>query len=192
MLRVVLIRPGTTDYDEQGRIKGRLDIPMNQNGEIQVTTTTQEVSELGIEVVYSGPCTAAQQTAKLIAEKLDVRMKEIKPLQNLDPGLWQGKLIEEVKTQHPKIFRRWQEQPETMCPPEGEMLEDAQQRLQEAVAKLYRKNKDKVIAVVMPEPIASILRAMLINEELGDLWQAETTCGHWELIEVNPASPVAL
>jgi probable phosphoglycerate mutase len=192
MLRVVLIRPGSTDYDEQGRIKGRLDIPMNPHGKDQVAATIQQVSGLGIEAVYAGPCAAAKQTAKLVAEALDVKLKEIKQLQNLNPGLWQGKLIEEVKSRHPKIYRRWQEQPETMCPPEGEMLEDAQQRLKDAIGKLCRKNKDGVIAVVIPEPIASVLCAMLKNEELGDLWQAETMCGHWEQLEVNPTSPVAL
>ena len=32
MIRVILIRPGTTDYDEQRRIKGTLDIPLNEFG----------------------------------------------------------------------------------------------------------------------------------------------------------------
>lgn len=27
MVQIVLIRPGSTDYDEQGRIQGTLDIP---------------------------------------------------------------------------------------------------------------------------------------------------------------------
>ena len=29
MLRIVLIRPGSTDYVDQGRIQGTLDIPLN-------------------------------------------------------------------------------------------------------------------------------------------------------------------
>ena len=36
MVQIALIRPGTTDYDLQGRIQGRLDIPLNQQGQEQV------------------------------------------------------------------------------------------------------------------------------------------------------------
>ncbi len=34
--RVLLIRPGATDFDDQGRIKGSLDMPMSERGRQQV------------------------------------------------------------------------------------------------------------------------------------------------------------
>ena len=40
MLKILLIRPGVTDFDEQGRIKGTLDIPLNENGTAQVAQTS--------------------------------------------------------------------------------------------------------------------------------------------------------
>ena len=33
---VVLIRPGCTDFDEQNRIQGVLDLPLNHRGHAQV------------------------------------------------------------------------------------------------------------------------------------------------------------
>ena len=53
MLRVLLIRPGTTDYDEQGRIKGRLDIPLNRQGMDQLARTVREVADQAIEIIYA-------------------------------------------------------------------------------------------------------------------------------------------
>ena len=38
MVQIVLIRPGSTDYDEQGRIQGTLDIPLNDQGADEVQT----------------------------------------------------------------------------------------------------------------------------------------------------------
>ena len=35
-------------------------------------------------------------------------------------------LIDDVKRKQPKVYRQWQEQPEIICPPEGEMLSEAQ------------------------------------------------------------------
>jgi len=191
MYRVLLVRPGWTDYDEQGRIKGRLDIPLNENGRNQLNEMLREIGEVKIRSIYTAPCQVATETAEALAERVGSKVKQVTGLQNLDPGLWQGKLIEEVKNRHPKIYKRWQEQPETMCPPEGEMLSEVRTRLNAFLEKVSKRAQDGVIALIAPEPVASVLCALLKQQELGDLWQAETNCGQWEWIDVRPASPVA-
>jgi probable phosphoglycerate mutase len=187
MNRVVLVRPGTTDFDEQRRIKGTLDIPLNPFGTDQVTRTANELAGQGIQAIYASPCQAAEETARLLGHTLGVKTKTIENLRNLDHGLWQGKLIEEVKATQRKVYRQWQEQPETVCPPGGEMLESARRRVHQALDKILRKHKSEVIAVVVPEPLASLARCHLSQSDLGDLWQAETACGCWEAIDVVPA-----
>ena len=54
-------------------------------------------------------------------------------MQNLNQGLWQGMLVEDVRHKQPKVYRQWQEQPENVCPPEGEMLEQADERVRAAM-----------------------------------------------------------
>ena len=191
MVRVVLIRPGTTDYDEQGRIKGTLDIPLNDFGNNQTAQAADELSELDIEIVYSSPCQAAAETAAVLANSLGVKSKSVNRLQNLDHGLWQGKLIDEVKSTQRKVYKQWQEQPETVCPPEGETLSSARQRVQTALEKILKKHKTGTIGMVIPGPLWSIVRSTLDNSDLGDLWQAETECGSWVMIDVTPDSVLA-
>ena len=190
MVQVILVRPGTTDFDEQRRIAGNLDIPLNQFGANQVVRTTHELADQGIKVVYSGPCQAAAETAQTIAQGLGVKIKILPSLQNLDYGLWQGKLIDEVKATQPKVYRQWQEQPETVCPPKGEMLESAQQRVQIACEKLLKKHKDGVVAIVVSQPLASLVRYHLQQGDFNELWRSETPGGNWEVIQV-PSEPVA-
>ena len=191
MVRVVLIRPGTTDYDEQGRIKGTLDILLNDFGNNQTAQAADELSELDIEIVYSSPCQAAAETAAVLANSLGVKSKSVNRLQNLDHGLWQGKLIDEVKSTQRKVYKQWQEQPETVCPPEGETLSSARQRVQTALEKILKKHKTGTIGMVIPGPLWSIVRSTLDNSDLGDLWQAETECGSWVMIDVTPDSVLA-
>ena len=50
MLSVILIRPGSTDYDEQGRIQGTLDVPLNEQGGVEVARVADELRERGIVV----------------------------------------------------------------------------------------------------------------------------------------------
>ena len=107
-------------------------------------------------------------------------------MHNLDHGLWQGMLIDEVRLKQPKVYRQWQDRPRDTCPPGGEMLDQATERVRAAMAKLLKRHKDGVIGVVVPEPLASLVRCLLNHDELGDLWKATSEHGPWEVIEVQP------
>jgi len=186
MLKILLIRPGVTDFDEQGRIKGTLDIPLNDHGTAQVARTIDELVGEKIDAIYISPCQCCQQTADLLAKSRDMKAKSLKGLKNLNHGLWHGKRIEEVKQQQPKVYRQWQEHPETVCPPEGEPLSEVKQRVGTALAKLIKKHKDGVVALVVPEPLTSVILSQLNESKLGDLWQAECRGGGWEAFQFAP------
>lgn len=186
MLHIVLIHPGCTDYDLQGRIQGNLDVPLNEQGTAEVARMIEEIRSLGIETVYAACCEPAMQTAKVIAEALGVKFRKLDRLQNLNQGLWQGMLVEEVRLKQPKVYRQWQEHPENTCPPEGEMLSEAAERVEAAMTKLLKRHSEGVIAVVAPEPLASLVRQFFSPGQLGDLWKAPEQHGRWETLVVNP------
>ena len=50
MLRIVLIRPGATDYDCEERIQGALDIPLNRQGLMEVARTVDQLRDKRIEI----------------------------------------------------------------------------------------------------------------------------------------------
>ncbi len=187
MFKILLIRPGVTEYDQQGRIQGTLDIPLCEDGRRQVEAMIDELRAQQITVIYTSPSQAAEQTAEALGEALDVKVKSLDTLQNLDHGLWQGMLVTDVKAKQPKVYRQWQEQPETVCPPKGETVIDTEDRLQAAVIKLTKKYKaEGLVAVVLPEPAASVLRHVLRHDELGDLWKSRNGAAAWEIIEFAP------
>src|SRR4051812_41679002 len=117
MLQIVLVRPGCTDFDQQGRIKGSLDIPLCADGSRQAAETAQQLAGLDIEAVYCSPCSSAQQTAEAIAGPGRLKVKAVEALHNVDHGLWHGKLIDEVKQTQPRLYRQGQENAESICPP---------------------------------------------------------------------------
>lgn len=186
MVQIVLIRPGSTDYDQQGRLQGTLDIPLCHQGAEQVQEIIEGVRPLGITTIYRGPSQSAEQTAQAIGDALDVRIKELESLRNIDLGLWQGMLVEDVKRKQPKVFRQWREQPRTICPPEGEALSKAESRVEAALTKVLKKHKQGAIALVIPEPVASLARSYLSHTEIGDFWKNGGFCGKWEVISLEP------
>ena len=186
MIEIALIRPGSTDYDVQGRIQGTLDLPLSDQGEAEVLRVIDQLRERGLESLYASPDQAAWQTASLIAEALGARLKKLDKLRNLDHGLWQGMLVEEVKRKQPKVFRQWQEQPATVCPPEGETLAHAQERIQLSLTKVLKKHKTGRIGLVVAEPLASIVHSYLSHSSVGDLWKSDKDRGTWEVLSVEP------
>jgi len=196
MLKLLLIRTGATEYECQGRVQGTLDIPLSEDGRQQIeqvaTALRASDPEIEIDVCYAGPCRATQQSADILAAELKIKTKTNDDLRNLDHGLWQGLLIDDIKAKQPKVYRQWQEHPETVCPPEGESLQVVRERLHRALAKISKKQKSGIAAVVVAEPVTSLLKNALRDDALGNLWKTqgpqETA---WELIEVpaEVASP---
>jgi phosphoserine phosphatase len=192
MLQIVLIHPGCTDYDEQERIQGTLDIPLNERGRGEVARLINDLRGKGIEIVYAPASQPAKETARALAEALEVKFRKVERLQSLDFGLWQGMSVEDVRHKQPKVYRQWQEQPENVCPPQGEMLGEADERVRAAMTKLLKRHKEGVIAVVLPEPLLSLARRFVAHGELGDLWKPAHGTGCWEIVQVEPeAAPTA-
>ncbi len=185
MLRLVLIQPGSTDFDEQGRIRGTLDIPLNEMGRQQAARAAFELGSVQLEMLYTAPCQSARETTEILARGLNVKVKCLETLRNLDHGLWHGKRIEEVKQTQPKVYRLWQDSPDSVCPPGGETVATARQRASEALTKLVKKHKQGVIGVVVAEPMASILRSLIEHQDLHDFWKSECDSGCWEFIDVK-------
>lgn len=181
--RVLLIRPGATDFDDQGRIKGCMDMPMSERGREQANSLAQELSGISVKTIYASPCESAQETAERLSQGRDVRVKVVDAFRNIDHGLWHGKLIDEVRRNHPKVYRQGQETPDDLCPPGGEAIVDAKARVAKAIRKIARKSGDRVIAVVVPDPMASVVQSVLSGHEIEDLWKVETDSGRWQLIE---------
>ena len=64
MLQIVLIHPGSTDYDQQQRIQGTLEIPLNAQGHAEVAQVIEQLQGKGIETIYAPASQPALETAE--------------------------------------------------------------------------------------------------------------------------------
>ncbi len=188
MTRFLLVRSGATDFEEQGRLKGTLDIPLSTCGLQQVGKLVSELADQPFDAVYFGPCECCKQTAEALAAARKVRSKLVPELRNVDHGLWAGKLVEEVRQSQPKVYRQWQDHPETVCPPQGESVADALSRVSAVIDRLSWKHRGKAIAVVAVEPLFSLVRAAIDDSPVGDLWKAACAPAGWQWVEQREAS----
>lgn len=68
--RIILVRHGETDWNTDGLVQGRTDLPLNARGREQAADVARALAGRGIRRVVSSPLLRATQTAEVIAKEL--------------------------------------------------------------------------------------------------------------------------
>jgi broad specificity phosphatase PhoE len=176
---LIVIRCGATEYDEQGRIRGNLDIPLSAEGLAEARQVATALGDAVPQALYTAASLCAVETGRALAASWGLRPRKLTALENLDLGLWQGKLVEEIRRQQPRLHRQWQEHPWSVSPPDGELLEDACTRVESALARLRRRHATGRIALVVPDPLEPLVRWIVGGEPIGDLWTRDPQRPSW-------------
>ncbi len=155
--QLILACAALTALDEQGRIVGRLDVPVSDSGIEHSRQNAVLLAEAGIKALFRSPGVAADQTVVALSEIARVKIRVEDSLANVDHGLWHGKLIREIRLTQPRLFRMWKDQPDTFSPPEGESGLDVRDRIGKALRKICKRAKTNPVAIVAPEPLYSIV-----------------------------------
>ena len=186
----LVVRPGETEFDGQSRIQGSLDLPLTDLGRQQVSEIVEQLRREAFDVIYTSPTEPAASTAEIIGQALGVPVKIVDGLANLHQGLWQGLPLEEIRRKHPRVYKQWEEDPESVCAPNGEECEEAQERVEQALKKPLKR--DESFVVVAPEPIATLITSVL-RGEAAQLAGPMPRCGTLNRVErILPPSVVTI
>src|SRR4029453_2522660 len=100
---LALIRHGQTDWNLDGLMQGRTDIPLNDTGREQALVAASAVSGERWDAVVSSPLVRARETAELIATTLGVPLGgEYDELIEQDFGAAEGTPVSELDVRWPE------------------------------------------------------------------------------------------
>jgi broad specificity phosphatase PhoE len=170
---LIVIRSGATDYDRQGRIRGTLDIPLCDVGRADAARAGELLAADTPDALYTSGSACAIETSRIVGAASGLRPRRIADLHNLDQGLWQGMLVDEIRRKQPRLHRQWQDNPWAVAPPEGELLEEACERVEVALEKLVRRHPAGRVALVVPQPLDRIVGWLVSGKSMGDLWHID-------------------
>jgi len=154
-LELVLVRHGLTDWNEEGRLLGRLDIGLNERGHAQADRVAQTLRGRAVTAVISSPQRRTRETAEPIAceHGLDVQIEHA--LDEVWVGSWQGKTLKELRGD--PDLERLIEDPTYVC----DAIEPAAQvqvRVVAAVERLRETAAEGTVVVVSHgDPLRSLL-----------------------------------
>ncbi|PMQ02029.1 MAG: phosphoglycerate mutase [Dictyoglomus sp. NZ13-RE01] len=147
MMEIFLIRHGETDWNREGRYQGRTDVPLNERGKRQAQVLAEFLYQEGISLIFSSSLKRAIETAKPLAEKLNLDIKIRDNWIEYDFGEWEGLTIGEVISKYPEISKTWVYNTEKAKIPGGEDFLSAYQRIEKEKEFLLSNFSNEKIAI---------------------------------------------
>jgi uncharacterized phosphatase len=101
-MKIALVRHGETDWNKEGRLQGREDIPLNDAGIGQAAEAAEYLAKSSWDAIITSPLARAKQTAGIIAEKTGIaRIHEEAGFIEREMGEVSGLTMEERKAAFP-------------------------------------------------------------------------------------------
>jgi alpha-ribazole phosphatase len=158
-MRLLLVRHGETEYNQQWRYQGRSDIGLNRVGLRQAESLRQRLSREPFDVIYTSNLRRAADTASIIARGRGLRVAPRENLAELDFGRFEGLTHDEIVKSYPD----WEPSNSSFADYGGESLEQLGQRIKAFEKELRSDNPadTDILIIAHSGPLRVLLCALL-------------------------------
>ena len=180
-MRIYVIRHGETAANQEGRLQGLWDMPLNENGIRLASVTGEALRDVRFDACFSSPLTRARRTAELVLShsgNTGVEVRTDARLREIDMGEWEGKRFrEEFHEVDPGMLKQFFDDPFALgATPGGEKVREVCRRTREFLEELADgalKREDEILPqTVLVATHGFALRAMMnfLYEDPSDFW----------------------
>jgi len=182
-MKVALIPCAGSDWREQGRLLGRVELSPAAGGPGLCVEWAEQLRSVRLTRVFHSPdelCTRAGQT---IARRLNVLAKALDELVEVDVGLWAGLTEQQLKKRYATAHRELCESPLNVSPPEGESFRAAVARVRACLGKRIRRNGRAGLGLVMRPLSLAMARCLLEQGEITKVWEMSQSADEPVVVE---------
>lgn len=187
-MRVILVRHGKTDWNEEGVFRGRIDVKLNECGIQQTKIIGEKLSEVQIVAIYSSPLSRAMETAEIIASFHNLHVKVLSEFIDIDFGRWQGLSMVEVKKRYPDTYLRWQKYPHRVMIPGGENLDRIRERVIHGLEEILSRHPEETVAIVSHGAVNKVLLCAVLGLDNSHFWKVKQDNGAINIFEYTKYS----
>lgn len=149
MKRLILIRAGRTDWADQDRLAGDMDLQINEAGRAEASKAAVDVASEAPKAIFCGSDEPATETALVIGAALGLTPKAIEELREVDLGLWEGLTEEQFSERFSRVHKAWHDDPNSVEPPNGEALPVVDARLESGIMRVLKRKTASPIILVL-------------------------------------------
>jgi len=111
-----LVRHGTTTYNEEDLLQGRIDLPLSDRGRKEAALLSETLKHEKIDVIFHSPLKRAKQTAETVNQYHNLGLKEIPCFTEIDMGDWEGLDYYDLIKKNKEFYGTWFLDPERSIP----------------------------------------------------------------------------
>jgi probable phosphoglycerate mutase len=164
--RVFLVRHGATVLSAEDRYAGSVDVALSDEGRAQARALGTRLAGEALAAVYASPMSRAQDTARSIVDGRGLDVATVPELRETDHGHWEGRTREEIRTAFPDEYARWERDPFTFAPSNGETGLQVLARALPAFLAIVGRHPDRSVLVVSHKATIRLVIAELLGVEL--------------------------
>jgi probable phosphoglycerate mutase len=161
--RVYLVRHGATELTAEDRFAGAIDVKLSDEGREQARLLGKRLATDPLDVAFASPMTRTMDTAALIAAPHGLDITPIDGLREIAHGRWERKTRAEVEQEFPEEYARYETDPYSFAPTEGESGLQVTARALPALLKIVEEHPDQRILVVSHKATIRLLLSSLIG-----------------------------
>ena len=148
MVRFIIVRHGLSKANKEQRFSGQYDFPLEEMGVRQADAVSKYIYEnFKVDRIYSSDLSRAYNTVKPLSELLEMDITMRSDLREIDVGVWQNVLFEEVQEKFPEDFKKYLSNPGLWKFEGGECYSDVQRRALLAIEEIASENEGKNVVI---------------------------------------------
>jgi len=183
METLFLMRHGETAWNNQKRVMGRLDVPLNREGTAQTKRVAKLLPDLEIHAIYSSPLKRALDTALILAGSQNLTVETDANLTEVAFGRWEGYRFEELIKD--KAYHRFLRNPLTAAVPGGETIPGVQQRGLKALRRATRECPNSRLLFVSHGDVIRAILCHYLKLPLGEFRRLRIDNGSLSAVEID-------
>jgi broad specificity phosphatase PhoE len=164
--RVFLVRHGATVLSAEDRYAGSVDVALSNEGKTQAAALGTRLASEPLAAVYASPMSRTQDTARAIVDGRGLEVVTLPELRETDHGHWEGKTRDEIRTRYPDEYRRWERDPFTFAPSNGETGLSVLARALPAFLTIVDRHPESSVLVVSHKATIRLVIGALLGVEL--------------------------
>lgn len=170
MVRIILERHGQSYANEKGFFAGQLDVELTETGEKQAELSAQYIiNNYKIDKIYSSDLKRAYNTAKVVADKLDMEVIPSKKLREINAGKWDGKTFDNLEVIFAEEYGVWLSDIGRAKCPDGETVIQFSQRIISAITEIAKENEGKTVLIGIHATPIRVMQCVCKNVPIEDM-----------------------
>ena len=151
-------RHGETSWNKEGKVQGRIDVPLNEKGLEEAKELQKKLKDIPIDICFCSPLIRAKRTAEIALEGRDIPIIEDNRIIEQYYGDFEGKerFTDAVQAYRQSYFKTY---------PNGEGYKYVILRVYQFLNEIREKYKDKNVLVVAHGGISRVVNSYFMDME---------------------------